>query len=89
MQDGQKNNANYCEHINHIQIHAKSKIITKYKVTSANVHDFYIIENLLNKHDKGKSFYADSAYTAKKQEDIIATKEMVNCIYENYIEQIH
>jgi IS5 family transposase len=77
-----KNNVNYFGYKNHIKIDSKSKIITKYEVTSANVHDSQVIENLLDEDDKGESFYADSAYTGEKQEEIIAKKGMVNCVHE-------
>jgi IS5 family transposase len=78
----QKNNVNHFGYKNHIKIDAKSKIITKYEVTSANVHDSQVIDDLLDKKDKGGYFYADSAYTGGKQEQIIAKKEMVNCVHE-------
>lgn len=77
-----KNNVNYFGYKNHIKIDAKSKIITKYEVTSASVHDSQVIENLLDEKDKGEHFYADSAYTGEKQEIIIAKKEMINCVHE-------
>lgn len=77
-----KNNVNYFGYKNHIKIDAKSKIITKYEVTPANVHDSQVIENLLDEKDKGEHFYADSAYTGEKQEIIIAKKEMINSVHE-------
>ena len=78
----QKNNINYFGYKNHIKIDAKSKIITKYEVTSANIHDSQIVENLLDKKDIGENFYADSAYTGEKQEKIIAKKGMINFVHE-------
>ena len=78
----QKNNVNHFGYKNNIKIDAKSKIITKYEVTSANVHDSQVIDDLLDKKDKGGYFYADSAYTGGKQEQIIVKKEMVNCVHE-------
>lgn len=77
----QKNNVNHFGYKNHIKIDAKSKIITKYEVTSANVHDSQVIEKLLDNTDKGENFYADSAYTGEKQNQIIAKKEMINCVH--------
>ncbi len=78
----QKNNVNYFGYKNHIKIDSKSKIITKYEVTSANVHDSQVIDNLLNEKDKGEEFYADSAYTGEKQVEVIDQKGMINCVHE-------
>lgn len=77
-----KNNVNYYGYKNHIKIDSKSKLITKFEVTPANVHDSQVIDNLLDKKDKGEKFYADSAYTGEKQEKIIAEKEMQNFVHE-------
>ena len=70
-----KNNINYFGYKNNIKIDAKRKIITKYEVTSSNVHDSQVIENLLDEKDKGEKFYADSAYNGEKQNQIISKKK--------------
>ena len=78
----QKNNINFFGYKNHIKIDGKSKIIKKFKVTDASVHDSQVIDNLLDEDDEGEEFYADSAYTGQKQEKIIKDKEMINCVHE-------
>jgi len=77
-----KNGVSYFGYKNHIKIDVKSKIITKYMVTDASVHDSQVIDNLLDESDKGEPFYADSAYTGENQEAIIASKEMINKVCE-------
>jgi IS5 family transposase len=77
-----KNGVNYYGYKNHIKIDVKSKIITKYVVTDASVHDSQVIDNLLDESDKGEPFYADSAYTGENQEAIIKSKEMLNKVCE-------
>jgi IS5 family transposase len=67
----QKNKQTYFGYKNHVKQDGKSKLITKYKVTSAEVHDSNATEPLLDEHDKGEPFYADSAYTGESQEEII------------------
>ena len=52
---------------NHVKTDSKSKIITKFKVTTANVNDLQMLDDLLNSKDKGEDFYADSAYTGEEQ----------------------
>ena len=77
-----KNNETYYGYKNHVKQDAGSKIMVKYKVTDASVHDSQATEDLLDDGDKGEDFYADSAYTGEPQEKIIAGKEMNNKVCE-------
>lgn len=78
----QKNNVNFFGYKNHIKVDSESKIITKYGVTSANVHDYQMLDNLIDEKDKDENLYADSAYTGQEQEKIIQAKEMKNKVSE-------
>jgi len=78
----QKNKVNYFGYKNHVKSDAKSKLITKYLVTDASVHDSQATDLLLDEKDKGEPFYADSAYTGEPQEKIIESKEMINRVCE-------
>jgi len=60
-----KNNQNYYGYKNHTKVDAKSKIITKYTVTPASVHDSQAFDELLDESDKGQDVHADSAYTGQ------------------------
>jgi len=73
-----KNNQNYYGYKNHTKVDAKSKLIVKYAVTDASVHDSQILENLLDEKDSDEDFYGDSAYCGQKQQDIISSKEMTD-----------
>jgi len=73
-----KNNVSYYGYKNHVKTDAGSKIITKYEVTDASVHDSQVLDNLLDENDKGEDFYGDSAYTGQSQEKIVKDKGMVN-----------
>lgn len=77
-----KGNVNYYGYKNHVKSDSKSKLIITYEVTSAEVHDSQVMDNLLDENDKGEDFYADSAYTGKNQEEIIKAKEMNNLVHE-------
>lgn len=77
-----KGNVNYYGYKNHVKSDSKSKLILTYEVTSAEVHDSQVIDNLLDENDKGEDFYADSAYTGENQEKIIKEKEMNNLVHE-------
>ena len=77
-----KNNQNFFGYKNHVKTDSKSKIITKYQVTQASVHDSQVIDNLLDNKDEGEDFYADSAYTGQVQEEVISKKGMTNKVHE-------
>jgi IS5 family transposase len=77
-----KNKVNYFGYKNHVKQDAGSKIVVKYEVTSASVHDSQETEVLLDEKDKDEDFYADSAYSGEPQEKIIAAKEMNNKVCE-------
>jgi IS5 family transposase len=77
-----KNNQNYYGYKNHIKTDSKSKIVIKYVVTDASVHDSQVIDNLLDEKDAKQDFYADSAYAGEKQEEIINKKSMNNKVCE-------
>jgi IS5 family transposase len=65
---------------NHIKIDKKSKIITKYRVTSAEVHDSQELKNLIEKK-KDRRLYGDSAYTGEEVQKCIP-KKTLNRIHE-------
>lgn len=73
-----KNNVSYYGYKNHIKADAKSKLIVKYKVTDASVHDSQMLDSLLDDKDADEDFFGDSAYRGQKQEDIISQKEMID-----------
>jgi len=64
----------------HIKIDKKSKMITKYEVTSAEVHDSQALENLIEP-DKDRRIYGDSAYTGEDVQECIP-EDISNCIHE-------
>ena len=77
-----KNKVTYFGYKNHTKQDAKSKLITKYLVTDASVHDSQATDELLDENDEGEDFYGDSAYSGKPQEKIIAEKKMNNKVCE-------
>jgi transposase, IS5 family len=65
-----KNNTVFYGYKNHIKSDTKTKLIEKFEVTDASVHDSQPVEGLLGEKDAGQPFYADSAYTGEEQEKI-------------------
>lgn len=71
-----KNNVSYYGYKNHVKVDTKSKLIVKYEVTDASVHDSQVLENLLDEKDADEDFNGDSAYSGENQRNIISQKEM-------------
>jgi IS5 family transposase len=53
---------------NHISIDRQHKVIRKYAVTSAEVHDSQLFEALLDEHNGSADVWADSAYRSAERE---------------------
>ena len=75
-----KNSERHYGYKDHINADEKTKIITKYTVTSAAPHDSTEIENLVSKEDK--QLHADSAYRSKDIEEYLQEQECESHIHE-------
>lgn len=72
-----KNNATFYGYKNHIKADTKSKIIVDYVVTDASVHDSQVLSELLKETDSGQEFYADSAYTGEKANNVYEQNKVI------------
>ena len=61
-----KNHKNYYGYKNHISVDVKHKFTRAYAVTSANVHDSNVFDELLDPNNSSKDVWADSAYRSQK-----------------------
>ena len=77
-----KNEVVFYGYKNHIKSDTKTKLIEKFEVTDASVHDSQPVEELLEEKDAGQPFYADSAYTGEEQDKIYEKKKVVNMVNE-------
>ena len=80
-----KGGAKYYGYKDHAKVDLKTKIITDFVVTSANVHDSQAIESLIcgGRDKKGEHLFLDSAYVG--YDDVITKQELVPEIIEkNY-----
>lgn len=77
-----KNKLSFYGYKNHVKIDEKSKIILKYLVTDASIHDSQSLDNLLNISDGGQKLHADSAYIGPKQEAVISKNGLINEVHE-------
>lgn len=76
------NGKNYFGYKNHIKADKQTKLITDYKVTTANIHDSEMITELIDRKDKGQKIYADSAYRSEGIEKTLKRKNIVSNIHE-------
>jgi Transposase and inactivated derivatives, IS5 family len=77
------NGRNYFGYKNHIKADSKTKLITDYKATTANIHDSEMLDELLDKkEDGGQSIHADSAYRSEALEEVCRKKNIESCIHE-------
>lgn len=73
-----KNFQNFFGYKNHIKADTKTKLITGYIVTSANVADNAVVEDLLDKkEDGGQKLHGDSAYHSRELSEIYRKKTMI------------
>jgi len=75
-----KNNETHYGYKNHVKVDIESKLIKKYTVTDASVHDSQVLNDLIDETDKNKEVYADSAYTG--QDNVIKENEVIDKICE-------
>jgi IS5 family transposase len=66
-----KNHKSYYGYKNHISVDVEHKFIREYVVTSANVHDSNVFEELLDPNNSSKDVWADSAYRSEKSLEIL------------------
>ena len=53
---------------NHVNVDHENKLIRKYAVTAANVHDSQLLDDLLDEQNSSRDVWADSAYRSADQE---------------------
>ncbi len=65
---------------NHAKCGAASKLIETFEVTSAEVHDSNVLEELLDDNDQ--TLYADSAYKSAQNDELLRNREIKNMIHQ-------
>ncbi len=65
---------------NHAKCDAASKFVETFAVTSAEVHDSNVLEELLDDNDQ--SLYADSAYKSAQNDELLRNRKIKNMIHQ-------
>jgi transposase, IS5 family len=58
---------------NHINIDKEHKLIQRYAVTDASVHDSQVFDELLDEENSDRAIWADSAYRPRRASDSCAS----------------
>ena len=77
-----KNGVAFYGYKNHVNVDRKHKLIRKYKVTDASVHDSQELDNILDPRNDSQDTWADSAYRSDKQEARLKEKGCTSHIHE-------
>lgn len=77
------NGKDYFGYKDHVKADTKTKLITDYAVSSAEVHDSRMLDTLTNKKQDGhQCFYGDSAYRSLENQEILKKKNICSRIHE-------
>jgi IS5 family transposase len=77
-----KGEANYFGYKDHVKVDKVSKVITRYDVTDASVHDSQVMPELVDERDAHHEVFADSAYEGKTNEAVLERRKARNRIHE-------
>jgi len=78
-----KNEQNFFGYKNHIKADTETKLITGYKVTTANISDKFAVNDLLDKkEDGGQPLHGDSAYFSEELEELYLKKNIISKVNE-------
>jgi IS5 family transposase len=78
-----KNNESFYGYKDHVNVDKDTKLVTAWEVTSAEVHDSQVFEEVLQSSEtRGADVYADSAYRSSAQEESLVTSKHMSHIHE-------
>jgi len=66
---------------NHISIDRCHKLVRRYEVTSASVHDSQVVDAILDENNTAGSVWADSAYRSAEIEQKLVQRGLTSCIH--------
>ena len=66
---------------NHINVDRRHKLVRRYHVTNASVHDSQVVEVILDANNTASDVWADSAYRSTEIEEMLADKGLTSRIH--------
>jgi IS5 family transposase len=76
-----KHGKSYYGYKNHVNVDVKHKLIRRYQVSPADVHDSQKLKALLDPGNTLKTVWADSAYRSRESDTLLKKRAMVNRIH--------
>jgi transposase, IS5 family len=76
-----KHGKSYFGYKNHISIDRRHKLVRRYVVSTASVHDSQKLEDVLDPSNTASSVWADSAYRSKEAEEMLRARAMTSHIH--------
>jgi len=76
-----KNGHSYYGYKNHVNVDVRHKLIRRYQVSAASVHDSQKLEALLDPHNTRKTVWADSAYRSQESDALLKKRAIQNRIH--------
>lgn len=76
-----KHEQNHYGYKNHITIDRQHKVIRRFEVTDASVHDSQVFEALLDDLNPGRSVWADSAYRSQAHEALLEEQDLISRVH--------
>ena len=76
-----KNGTSHYGYKNHINVDRRHKLVRRYDVTSASVHDSQVVEDILDDDNTASGVWADSAYRSAEIEAKLAQKGLKSRIH--------
>lgn len=78
-----KNSESFYGYKDHVNVDQDTKLVTAWEVTSAEVHDSQVLEEVLQSSEVGgEDVYADSAYRSNEQEESLIASRHTSHIHE-------
>ncbi len=66
---------------NHVNVDRKHKLIRRYHVTDAAVHDSQVVDELLTRGNTGSGVWADAAYRSAEIETVLKARKLTSHIH--------
>ena len=76
-----KNGKSHYGYKNHINVDRRHKLVRRYDVTSASVHDSQVVDDILDDNNTASGVWADSAYRSAEIEAKLAQKGLKSRIH--------
>ena len=77
----QKHGKSHCGYKNHVNVDRKHKLVRRYDVTDAAVHDSPMVDHLLMRGNTGEGVCADSAYRSEEMEAKLRDRKLKSHIH--------